>query len=71
MAVMTSTNLVNLAKTLQQCNEITLERYINQLEECYYEHEPEVLAFVSQENRFQRLLIDGRALIAQYPNRDT
>ena len=68
---MTPTNLVNLAQTLQQCTEITLERYIDQLEEYYYQHEPEVLAFVSQENRFQRLLIEGRALIAQYPNPDT
>jgi len=69
---MTATiNLVDIADSLQQADENTLLCYLEDLEAHFKKREPNVLAFVPQEERFERLRNEARALLAQYPYPDT
>ena len=67
MLLTPTTNLVELANSLQHSNELVLLRYLNEVEEFYYEHEPSVLAFLPEPGRFARLQREGRALMDRYP----
>ena len=62
------TNLVDLARTLKHSDEITLLRYLNELEDIFEEREPNVLAFVPQDSRFARLKCECQALLTKHPD---
>ena len=48
--------------------ELTLPEYLVQVESWFLEREPSVLAFVPEENRFERLQRDAEALLARFPD---
>ncbi|MEN8172548.1 MAG: amidase family protein, partial [Chloroflexota bacterium] len=49
-------------------NHLDLIEYINEIEESFHAREAEVLAFVPEKDRFQRLRRDARELLEKYPN---
>ncbi|HEX9676856.1 MAG TPA: amidase family protein, partial [Anaerolineales bacterium] len=51
--------------------ELALPRYLEQLEGVFNVREPEVLAFLPEPNRFERLQREAAALQAQYPDPDS
>jgi len=50
--------------------ELTLPEYLLQVESWFLEREPSVLAFVPEENRFERLQRDAEALLSRFPDPD-
>lgn len=50
--------------------ELRLSEYLVQVESWFLEREPSVLAFVPEENRFERLQKDAEALLARFPDPD-
>ncbi|HRJ76746.1 MAG TPA: amidase family protein, partial [Anaerolineales bacterium] len=51
-----------------QKNEVSPKDLISNLESYFDSHEPDVLAFIPEENRFERLLKDAEELIKKYPD---
>ena len=60
-------NLQSLISNLRS-GELDLLDYLNQLEAHFVEREPDVLAFVPENGRFQRLHHDAQQLLETYPN---
>jgi len=58
---------MNLAQTFQ-AGEITAKEYVSQLESRFSIREPDVLAFIPEDNRFDRLLKEAEELIKKYPD---
>ncbi|MFZ0546334.1 MAG: amidase [Candidatus Promineifilaceae bacterium] len=48
--------------------ELSLFDYLDYLESCFREKEPEILAFLPEENRFERLHQEAENLLAKYPH---
>ena len=48
--------------------ELRLPEYLAQVEAHFGEHEPSILAFVPEENRFARLQREADALVLRYPD---
>ena len=48
--------------------ELTLPKYLRQVQSWFLEREPSVLAFVPEANRFERLQRDAEALLARFPD---
>lgn len=61
------TSLITLAGALRS-GQLPLLAYLAELEAFFNGREPAVLAFVPEENRFERLRRDAEALLAQYPD---
>jgi len=53
---------------LLRTGELSLNAYLNQAEAYFQQREPEVLAFMPEENRFGRLRKEAKALEARYPS---
>jgi len=51
-----------------RAGEISATSYISQIESHFENREPSVLAFIPDENRFERLLKEGEELVARYPD---
>jgi Asp-tRNA(Asn)/Glu-tRNA(Gln) amidotransferase A subunit family amidase len=49
-------------------NELPITNYIYQLESHFNSHEPDVLAFIPEENRFERLLKETDELVKKFPD---
>ncbi|MBE7530771.1 MAG: amidase [Chloroflexi bacterium] len=62
-----SNSLPILAAALRS-GELSLTGYLDQLMAHFNEREPEVLAFVPEKNRFQRLTQEAQVLLQKYPN---
>lgn len=60
-------NLLQLITTLRS-GELDLIDYIDQLEDVFMAREPEVLAFVPEDGRFERLRAEAQGLLDAYPN---
>jgi Asp-tRNA(Asn)/Glu-tRNA(Gln) amidotransferase A subunit family amidase len=60
-------SIPNLLKELR-VGTLSLSNYIDQTETIFNEREPDVLAFVPEAGRFDRLRREADALLAQYPN---
>ena len=60
-----TTNLVDLTTTLKRGDEVLA--YLDELEAHFEKREPDVLAFVPEEGRFERLRNEAHTLLAQYP----
>lgn len=60
-------SLTQLAADLRN-GRLPLLTYLDQLEAYFNQREPELLAFVPEENRFGRLRRDAQSLLAQYPD---
>jgi len=58
--------LTRLAQLLRRGG-LSLAEYLDVLEERFEQREPEILAFVAEDGRFDRLRREARALEAQYP----
>jgi Asp-tRNA(Asn)/Glu-tRNA(Gln) amidotransferase A subunit family amidase len=48
--------------------ELPLVNYLNYLESCFQEKEPVIEAFISEENRFERLRREAESLLVKYPH---
>jgi Asp-tRNA(Asn)/Glu-tRNA(Gln) amidotransferase A subunit family amidase len=59
-------NLVALSARIRS-ESLALEEYLEHLETMFAEREPEILAFVPEEGRFERLRREAAALRQQYP----
>jgi Asp-tRNA(Asn)/Glu-tRNA(Gln) amidotransferase A subunit family amidase len=57
----------SLTRTLRS-GKLALPRYLEQLEERFNAREPEVLGFLPEPNRFERLRREAQALQARYPD---
>ncbi|MCA9939021.1 MAG: amidase [Anaerolineales bacterium] len=60
-------SLTQLAAELRN-GRLSLLTHLDQLEAYFNQREPDVLAFVPEENRFARLRRDAQALLSQYPD---
>ena len=56
-----------LAESLRS-GELALPEYLAQMETWFLEREPSVLAFVAEENRFERLYKEAKALVSRFPD---
>ncbi len=67
-----SNSLVSLAATVAelQSGSSSLLEYLDRLEDVFEKREPEVLAFVPEAGRFERLRQQAADLLAQYPDPD-
>ena len=57
---------MNLAQVFRE-GEIAGKEYVAQLESPFSSREPDVLAFIPEANRFERLLKEAEELVARYP----
>src|SRR5262245_31866166 len=60
-------NQIELTHTFR-AGEIPAPEYISQLESYFEDCEPSVLAFISEENRFDRLWKEAEELVTQHPD---
>ena len=58
---------VSSLTTALRSGELSLPRYLEQLQEVFSAREPEVLSFLPEPNRFERLHAEAEALQARYP----
>ena len=63
-------NQVLLARAFRS-GEISIKNYLSQVERDFLAYEPNVLAFLPELNRFDRLQKEAEDLLAQYPDPDT
>ena len=60
---------VNLARSFR-AGELSAKDNISQIETYFFSHEPSILAFIPEQNRFQRLYREADELQHRYPNPD-
>lgn len=48
--------------------ELSIANFLSQIEIFFDKHEPSVLAFISETNRFERLRMEAEELVARYPD---
>jgi Asp-tRNA(Asn)/Glu-tRNA(Gln) amidotransferase A subunit family amidase len=60
--------LDNLLIESVRSGELALPEYLAQMEAWFLEREPSVLAFVLEQNRFERLQREARALVSHFPD---
>jgi Asp-tRNA(Asn)/Glu-tRNA(Gln) amidotransferase A subunit family amidase len=60
-------NLTNLTHAFRN-NELSPRDLISSLQSLYDSREPNILAFIPEENRFERLLKDAEELVRKYPD---
>ena len=58
---------VGLVKAFR-AGELPVADYLSQIESYFSSHEPPVLAFIPEENRFERLKKDAESLVSRYPD---
>ncbi|MFN3492122.1 MAG: amidase, partial [Anaerolineales bacterium] len=60
---------MNLHKLNQafRSGELPITNYISQLQSLFDSREPEILSFIPESNRFERLLKEAEELVKKYP----